>query len=105
MRVTCADGGANAGPCRPGCDRLLANRLAHVAVKSLLKGQTRKMAAWMLPGELPAAVAERSADDPYCWMVELEAVLAETARLLDGTSPLVQWRRRVFEEVEDVLGS
>jgi len=86
-------------------DRLLANRLAHVAVRSLLKGQTRKMAAWMLPGELPGGVAERSADDPYCWLVDLEAVLAETARLLDGTSPLVQWRRRVFEEVEDVLAT
>jgi len=84
-------------------DRLLANRLAHVAVHALRTGNTRKMAAWMLPGELPAEVAVRSEADPYCWLVELEAVLAETRRLLDGTSPLVQWRRRVFEEVEDVL--
>ena len=35
-------------------DRLLANRLAHVAVRALMKGQTRMMAAWLLPGELPA---------------------------------------------------
>ena len=84
-------------------DRLLANRLAHVAVRALCLGQTRKMAAWMLPGKLPPGIAERSEADPYCFLVELEAVLSETRRLLDGTSPLVQWRRRVFEEVEDVL--
>jgi hypothetical protein len=29
--------------------------------------------------------------------------LAETARMLDGTSPLSQWRAKVFEEIEDVV--
>ena len=48
-------------------------------------------------------VARRSADDPYCWLVDLEAVLAETQRMLVGTSPLVQWRARVLKEIEDVL--
>ena len=84
-------------------DRLLASRLARVAVRGLLAGQTRKMAAWLLPGELPETVAQRSQDDPYCWLVQLDAVLQETAHMLDGTSPLVQWRRRVFADVEDVL--
>jgi len=32
-----------------------------------------------------------------------EAVLAETQRMLAGTSPLVQWRARVLKEIEDVL--
>ena len=49
------------------------------------------------------AVAHRSADDPYCWLVDLDAVLAETERMLSGTSPLVQWRARVLAELEDVL--
>ena len=84
-------------------DRLLASRLAHVAVRAVLAGEHRRMAAWMLPLEPPAAVARRSADDPYCWLVDLDAVLVETERLLSGTSPLVQWRARVLAEIEDVL--
>jgi len=86
-------------------DRLLANRLGHVAVRALLEGKTRKMAAWLLPTELPAEIAERSEADPYCMLVDLSAVLDETRRLLEGTSPLAQWRKRVFEEVEDVLST
>jgi hypothetical protein len=35
--------------------------------------------------------------------VELDAVLAETRRLLDGTSPTVRWRTRIFEEVEALM--
>jgi 6-phosphofructokinase 1 len=84
-------------------DRLLASRLAHVALRAIFAGEHRRMAAWMLPLEPPAAVARRSADDPYCWLVDLEAVLAETQRMLAGTSPLVQWRARVLKEIEDVL--
>jgi len=84
-------------------DRLLASRLAHVAVRALLSGEHRKMAAWLLPGEMPAEAGQRSASDPYCYLVDLAEVMAETKRLLEGTSPLVRWRRSVFESVEDVL--
>ena len=84
-------------------DRLLASRLARVAVEALLEGQTARMAAWMQAGPIPPEVGQRSASDPYCWLVELDAVLAETGRMLDGSSPLVQWRKRVFEQIEDVL--
>jgi 6-phosphofructokinase 1 len=84
-------------------DRLLASRLAHVAVAALLQGQTRKMAAWMPAVALDPAVAEQSRADPYCWLVELDAVLAETRRLLDGSSPLTAWRTRIFGEIEEVL--
>jgi 6-phosphofructokinase 1 len=86
-------------------DRLLATRLAHVAVRALLEGKTRKMAAWLLPADLPPEVAQRSEADPYCMLVELTAVLTETSRLLSGSSPLAQWRKRIFEEVEDVLST
>jgi 6-phosphofructokinase 1 len=84
-------------------DRLLASRLAGVAVRALMAGQSRKMAAWMLPVHPSPEVATRSADDPYCWLVDLEAVLTETAHMLDRTSPLVQWRARVLDEIEGVL--
>jgi 6-phosphofructokinase 1 len=84
-------------------DRLLGSRLANVAVRALAAGASSKMAAWMPPGELPAGIAARSPDDPYCWLVDLAAVLAETERLLGGSSPLARWRASVFDDLEDVL--
>jgi 6-phosphofructokinase 1 len=84
-------------------DRLLASRLAHVAVRALLAGQTRCMAGWMLPVDVPPEVGARSTSDPYCNLLDLPAVIAETQRLLDGTSQLTRWRRDVFARIEDVL--
>ncbi len=84
-------------------DRLVASRLAHAAVRALFDGEHRKMAGWMLPVDPPAHIATRSSVDPYCWMVELDAVLAETQRMLAGESPLVEWRARIFEDIEHVL--
>ena len=86
-------------------DRLLASRLAHVAVRALLAGETRKMAAWMVPFEPDSKIATRSADDPYCWLVDLSAALEETGRLLERTSALVRWRTRVLGEIEEVLAT
>lgn len=97
-------------------DRLLGSRLANVAVRALMAGQTDKMAAWMPPPmtgagelastdgiELPEEVGTRSAHDPYCWLVELGAVLAETENLLNGRSPLARWRAGAFDQIEDAL--
>jgi 6-phosphofructokinase 1 len=84
-------------------DRLLGSRLANVAVRALLAGQTHKMAAWMPPIALPEQVATRSPDDPYCWLVDLQAVLTETEALLSGRSPLARWRAGAFDEIEDAL--
>lgn len=84
-------------------DRLLGSRLANVAVRALLEGRTRAMAAWMPPADLPAAVAERSSDDPYCWLVDLVAALSETERLLTRQSQLSRWRAAVFDDIADVL--
>jgi 6-phosphofructokinase 1 len=84
-------------------DRLLGSRLANVAVRALLANQTHKMAAWMPPVELPEEVGTRSPYDPYCWLVDLSAVLAETENLLKGRSPLARWRAGAFEEIEDAL--
>jgi 6-phosphofructokinase 1 len=84
-------------------DRLLGSRLANVAVRALLAGETRKMAAWMPPVDLSPEVGVRSAADPYCWLVDLAAALSETHRLLAGESPLTRWRASVFDDLEDVF--
>jgi 6-phosphofructokinase 1 len=80
-------------------DRLLGSRLANAAVRALAAGQTRKMAAWMPPIELPEEVATRSPADPYCFLVDLGAALAETDNLLHGRTPLARWRAGVFDDV------
>src|SRR4051812_27328025 len=84
-------------------DRLLGSRLANVAIRSLLAGETHKMAAWMPPVELPEEVGQRSKFDPYCWLVDLKAVLAETENLISGRSSLARWRAGAFDEIEDAL--
>jgi len=84
-------------------DRLVASRLAHVAMRALVNGQSRKMAAWVPPVAPPSEVSVKSPFDPYCWLVELGAVLVETERLSVRTSPLVEWRTRVFDQLENVL--
>jgi 6-phosphofructokinase 1 len=84
-------------------DRLLGSRLANVAVRALIAGVSHKMAAWMPPVELSPDIATRSQADPYCWLVDLHAVLRETENLLAGTSPLARWRAGAFNEVEDAL--
>jgi hypothetical protein len=84
-------------------DRLLGSRLANVAVRSLLAGESHKMAAWMPPVELPEEVGTRSKFDPYCWLVDLEAVLAETENLISGRSSLARWRAGAFDDIEEAL--
>lgn len=87
-------------------DRVMASRLGHVGVMTLLGGATRKMIAWspqMRTAEVERIGATRSPVDPRCWLIDLQAMLAETARLLDGSSPTVQWRAKVFDAIEAAL--
>jgi 6-phosphofructokinase 1 len=84
-------------------DRLLGSRLGNVAVRAVCAGNSHKMAAWMPPVDLTPEVGVRSAADPYCWLVDLAAVLAETDHLLTGKSPLARWRAGAFDEIEDAL--
>jgi len=84
-------------------DRLLGSRLANVAVRALHAGTSHKMASWMPPVDLPEEIAARSPADPYCWLVDLAAVLAETENLLSGKSPLARWRAGAFNDIEDAL--
>lgn len=84
-------------------DRLLGTRLANVAMHALMAGKSRLMTSWMPPVELPEEVGYRSKHDPYCWLVDLPAVLVETTNLLRGDSPLARWRATVFDDLEEVL--
>lgn len=84
-------------------DRLLGSRLANVAVRALISGRTRVMAAWLPPSELSPEIATRSTHDPYCFVVDLPAVLHATEQLLEGEGALAQWRKAVFNQLETVL--
>lgn len=84
-------------------DRLLGSRLANAGVNALLRGGHQKMAAWMPPLELPEEVAVRAPADPYVWLVDLAAALAETENLLLGRSQLARWRSGVFDEIDSAM--
>jgi 6-phosphofructokinase 1 len=84
-------------------DRVLASRLAHVAVRALLAGGNKLMAAWGPWIDARNVPGERAEADPHCWLVDFDTVLAETEKLLDGSSPRTQWRAKIFAEIADVL--
>ncbi len=84
-------------------DRILGSRLAHVAVRGLLAGKSGMMAAWgPWIGSDPAG-GERAEADPHCWLVPITTVLDETTKLLDGRSERARWRKKLFEDISDVL--
>lgn len=80
-------------------DRLLAARLANVALRAIAHGQTDVMAGWWGPGIARAPVPW----DPYVVLTPLQEVLAETTKLMSGDSEIARWRKRIFEEVEQIL--
>jgi 6-phosphofructokinase 1 len=80
-------------------DRLLAARLANVAVRALADGHSGFMTGWIGPG----VTAAPTPYDPYVVLTPLGDMLVETERLMRGESPLAQWRRRVFAEAESIL--
>jgi len=80
-------------------DRLLGARLANGAIRELASGRTDFMAGWFGP----SATGEICAHDPYVVLSPLADMLAETAKLHQGNSPLAQWRKRIYAEVETIL--
>lgn len=84
-------------------DRQIASRLAHVAVRALLEGENRIMAAWLAPASLRPGLAQPAPSDPQCSLVNIDRVLEETRAMLDGTSEFVKWRKKLFREIEEVL--
>src|SRR5262249_40575969 len=69
-------------------DRLVGARLANCAVRALAEGETDFMAGWSGPG----ATRPPCKHDPYVMLTPLAEVLSETERLMNGTSPVAQWR-------------
>ena len=79
-------------------DRALAQRLAFGAILAVEKKLSDVMLSWEPP--IPHGVPT---DDPSVWIVPLSDVLEETARMLDGTSVVVQKRIALLNQVESIL--
>lgn len=80
-------------------DRLLGARLSNAAVRGMFAGHTDFMAGWCGPG----VTGTPTAYDPYVVLTPLADVLAETDRMMRGESPLAQWRKKIYQEVESIL--
>ena len=77
-------------------DRMIAGRLALGAVNALEADVSDVMIAWQSNVGTPTA-------DPYVSVVTLSDMLAETDRLLDGTSEVTAMRLHLLREVQGVL--
>lgn len=80
-------------------DRMIAARLGRAAVEALLGGVTDKMCAWQ-----PTHPTGQTTQDPAVALFPILDVLNESRALLDGTSPVTQWRLKMMHELDDVLG-
>lgn len=80
-------------------DRLLAGRFAFAAVGALLSGASDVTVAWR-----PAIEGGIETSDSSVRLFPLDEMLAETARLLDGTSPVTQARLQRMRAAQNVLG-
>lgn len=79
-------------------DRLIAQRLGFGAVLASEAGAHDVMLGWDVPGGFG-----RETQDPSIRAVPIGEVLAETGRLLDGTSPVIRRRMAMLRQVEDLL--
>jgi 6-phosphofructokinase 1 len=79
-------------------DRVISQRLGFAAVVGLERGLSDVMMSWDVPGD-----AGQATGDPYVRIVGLQDVLEETARLIDGTSPVVKARVALLKQVEELL--
>jgi 6-phosphofructokinase 1 len=79
-------------------DRVIAQRLAYAALIGCERGAHDVMMAWEDPLRSGAETA-----DPSVRAVPIADVLAETERLLDGTSPIIRKRMELLAQVEHLL--
>jgi 6-phosphofructokinase len=79
-------------------DRLVAQRLAMGALLALEDGGHDEMLAWEAPKDVGTATR-----DPSVRRVPLAEVLAETGRLLDGSSPVTRSRVALLGAAERLL--
>ncbi len=79
-------------------DRVIAQRLAFASILTLEQGKTDAMLGW----EVPTSFGEPT-DDARVRRVGLADVIAESKRLIDGTSEVTIARLALLEHVEQVL--
>jgi 6-phosphofructokinase 1 len=79
-------------------DRMVAQRLGYGAVLACEDGAHDVMLGWEVPGGFGDKTPDHSIR-----RVPITEVLAETARLLDGTSPVIRKRMELLRQVEDLL--
>jgi 6-phosphofructokinase 1 len=82
-------------------DRLIAQRLGYAAVLACDVGRNDVMLGWDVPGGREGA--GEPTPDPSIRAVPIADVLAETAKLLDGTSAVLKRRIDLMRQVEDLL--
>lgn len=86
-------------------DRLIAGRLGHAAVRAIEHGFSDVMCGWHVL-RLPNGPQPVQFDlDPYITLWPLRTVLAETKRIVDGTSEVTQWRVRLLREAAPFLSA
>jgi 6-phosphofructokinase 1 len=79
-------------------DRMISGRLGLAALNALCDGAADAMVSW----HSPIAGGTRTSD-PQVGLFPLAKVVEESQRLLDGTSPVSQWRVKIMENLEGVL--
>lgn len=79
-------------------DRMIAQRLAFAAVVACERGASDVMMGYDVPFDHGQATS-----DSHVRVVTIADVLEETARLLDGTSPVVQGRLKMLQRVQDIM--
>ena len=80
-------------------DRMLATRLANVAVRALHAGEDQVMAGWSQPLQSRTP----SPFDPHVTLWPLDDVLRETGKLQSGDNSLVRWRVQALSQAEKIL--
>jgi 6-phosphofructokinase 1 len=110
LRETCADDAPGAevreivlghvvrGGSPSALDRLIAQRLGFAAVLAAEDGATDVMLGWDVPDAAGTATRDHSVR-----AVPIADVLAETMRLLDGSSPVVARRLRLLAAAEKLM--
>lgn len=79
-------------------DRAIAGRLGFAAVGALIRGVSDAMVAW-----LPPVPGGEATEDASVQLFTLEQVLAETAAVINGTSPVTKRRLALMQKASGVL--
>lgn len=79
-------------------DRALAQRLAFASIMACERGLTDMMMSWEPPTRFGTPT-----DDPSVWIIPIADMLEDTQNMLNGTSPIIQKRIQLLNQVEHLL--